>query len=539
MPDAVVIGAGPNGLVAANLLSEAGWDTLVLEATPEPGGAVKSAELTVPGFTHDVFSAFYPFAAASPVIRGLSLENYGLVWKHAPTVLAHPTADGGCATLSMDLNDTCASLDRLVAGDSEGWRRLYSLWERVGDEVLAAMFTPFPPVAAAARVAAKLGRRDLTRFARFLTLPVRRLAEEEFEGPAPGLLLAGNALHTDVTPESVLSGFYGWVLCCLGQRFGFPVPEGGAGNLTAALVRRLEAHGGSVLCNARVSTIEVRGGTAVAARTADGRSFRASRAIVADVGAPQLFAELVAEDHLPDSLQRDLRRFQYDNATVKVDWALDGTIPWKAEEATRAGTVHVGESMDQLTEMCAQLHMQLLPSRPFLVMGQMTTADPSRSPAGTETAWAYAHVPQHPRGDAAGDLTGSWTEGETEAFVERMEEQVEALAPGFRDRVIGRHVMSPRTLEEQDANLVGGAINGGTAQLHQQLLFRPAAGLGGARTPIRNLYLGSASAHPGGGVHGAPGANAARAALSDWRRRRTILPAATGAAIALARRRRR
>ena len=533
MSDGIVIGAGPNGLVAANLLADAGWKVTVLEAADTPGGAVRSAELTEPGFIHDVFSAFYPLAATSPIIKGFGLERYGLKWVHAPLVLAHPTPDGSCAALSMDLDETAANLDGSAPGDGESWRELYSVWEEVGAHLVKALFTPFPPVMPPLKIAARLGPKGFLRFARMATLPVRRLADENFRGPEGGLLLAGNALHSDLAPESVMSGFYGWLLTSLGQDVGYPVPKGGAGRLIDALTARLDDKGGTLMCNSKVGEVIVRGGRAVGVRTVGGDEFQTGRAVLADVGAPALFMDLVGEDHLPQDFLADLRRFQYDNGTVKIDWALSSPIPWKSEEAQRAGTVHVARDIDHLTMMATQLQMQLIPEHPMLVLGQMTTTDPSRSPAGTETAWAYAHVPQHPRGDVAGRMTGIWDERETDDFVARMEDQIEELAPGFKDKVVGRHVMTPPVMESMNANLVSGAVNGGTAQLHQTLVFRPTPGLARPETPIMNLYLASASAHPGGGVHGAPGANAAKAALWHHRRRKLLLPAA-GAAVAAA-----
>ena len=536
MADAVVIGAGPNGLVAANVLADEGWRVVVLEAEAEPGGAVRTGELTAPGFKHDLFSAFYPLAAASRVIRGLELEAHGLRWRRTPAVVAHPTLDGTCAVLSTDLEETAASLDAFAAGDGDAWRRLYALWERVGRHVVDSLFTPFPPVRAGARLAAALGPADLARFLRFAMLPVRRLAEEEFRGAGGGRLLAGNALHADVTPESAAGGLYGWLLCSLGQQLGYPFPEGGAGELTAALVRRLEARGGSVECDMPVTRVVVRRGRAVAVETAGGREVDASRAVLADVGAPALYLDLVDRGHLPARLLEDVRRFEYDSSTVKVDWALDGPVPWAVPEARRAGTVHVTEGMDALTLHAGELARGLIPERPFLVFGQYGIADPTRAPAGCETAWAYTHVPQRIAGDAAGELTGSWNERETEIYVRRIEHEVEALAPGFQDRIRGRHVFTPPALEAANRNLVKGAVNGGTAQLHQQVVFRPMSGLGRAETPVRGLYLASASAHPGGGVHGAPGANAARACLAVERRASTLFGVGGATAAALSRR---
>jgi phytoene dehydrogenase-like protein len=359
-------------------------------------------------------------------------------------------------------------------------------------------------------------------------LPVRRLAEEEFAGAGAARMLAGNALHADVTPEAAGGALFGWLLCAMGQDRGWPVPEGGAGELTAALVRRLESFGGSLGPGTRVAEVVVRRGRAVGVRTEDGRDVAARRAVIADVGAPRLFLDLVDRDRLPPRLLDDLRRFQYDSATVKVDWALDGPIPWTHPDARRAGTIHVAEGVDALTEHAGELVRHLIPRRPFLLLGQYSMVDPTRAPAGADTAWAYTHTPQRPRGDAGPDgLTGSWDERETELFVARMEDQIEELAPGFKALIRARHVFTPRTFADADENLVDGALNGGTAQLHQQLVFRPTSGLGRPETPIRGLFLGSASAHPGGGVHGACGANAARAALRWHAAKRTAFAVAS------------
>ena len=539
MSDAIVIGGGPNGLVGANLLAERGWKTVVFEEQAEPGGAVKSAEATVPGFTHDLFSAFYPLAAASPVIRRLELERWGLRWRRAPAVAAHPTRDGRCAMLYQDLDRTAASLDEFAPGDGDGWRRLFGVWEQAGEAMIEALMTPFPPVRAAAKMAKALGPQGLLEFARLGALPVRRLAQETFSGEGGANLLAGNALHADLTPDSAGGGLFGWVLCSLGQTVGFPVPEGGAGELTAALVRRLESHGGTVVCNSPVRRVIVRRGRAVGVRTADGTEHTARRAVLADTGAPQLYLELLEREHVPSSLRESLRNFQYDNATVKVDWALREPIPWSSQEAREAGTLHLAEGIDALTRTTTQLETRLIPDEPFLLMGQYSF-DPTRQPEGAETAWAYTHVPREPRGDAGDDaLTGSWDERETEAFADRLEHQVEQLAPGFRESIAGRHVFTPPTLEQANANLVGGSVNGGTAQIHQQLIFRPTPGLGRPETPVRGLYLASASAHPGGGVHGGPGSNAARAAIAHQRARGFAVGGGLAAAGALGLRARR
>jgi phytoene dehydrogenase-like protein len=523
--DTIVIGAGPNGLVAANLLADAGWSVLVLEAQDEPGGAVRSAELTEPGFVHDVFSSFYPFAQVSPPLRRFELERHGLRWRRAPLALAHPDTDGGCAVLSTDLDETTASLDAYAPGDGDAWRALHARWREVGGALVQALFTPFPPVRAAGRIAATLPPAELSRFLRFLALPVRRMGREHFRGVGGPNLLAGNALHADLSPEDVGSGAFGWILASLGQQVGFPVAEGGSSALSRALVRRLEERGGAVVTSTPVTRVLVRGGRAIGVRTAEGDEIGARRAVLADVDPPTLYRDLVGPEHLPGRLLEDLDvAFQFDYATVKVDWALDGPIPWTAADARRAGTVHVTKGVDDLTRIMADLNTDRIPAEPFLVLGQYAQADPTRQPPGKETVWAYAHVPRAAREDAAGELSGRFDAEESERFADRMEDQVEAFAPGFKRLVRTRHVLGPRDLEAADGNLVFGAINGGTAHLHQLALWRPVpAHLGRPESPLPGLYLASASAHPAGGVHGAPGANAARAALAPTRVVRRLL----------------
>jgi phytoene dehydrogenase-like protein len=525
MPDAVVIGAGPNGLVCANMLADAGWDVEVLEAQSEPGGAVRSDNGVHPDYVSDLCSAFYPLGVASPPIQALELERYGLEWRHAPAVLAHPLPDGRCAVLERDAQRTAASLEALGAGDGAAWLRLYGLWEELGDDLLQALFSPFPPVRAGAALAAKVRVAGGLRLLRFMLLPARRLGEEEFSGPGGPLLLAGSALHADLFPESAGGAAFGWLLAMLGQQYGWPVPAGGAGELSRALVRRLESRGGRVRCDAEVSAVVVGDGRALGVRTACGERVRAHKAVFADVPAPALYGRLVRWEHLPRRLRDDIRRFQWDFSTVKVDWALSGPIPWSSAEVSRAGTVHLADGVNAMTEYTAHIATGRVPARPFVLLGQMTTADPTRSPAGTESVWAYTHVPQSVDGDGGPDkITGAWDEHDQQAMGARLESMIERYAPGFRQRIVGRRILSPAALERHDANLVGGALNGGTTAVHQQLFFRPVPGSGRPETPVTGLYLASASAHPGGGVHGACGANAARAALrADGPLRRHVM----------------
>jgi phytoene dehydrogenase-like protein len=505
--DAVVIGAGPNGLVAANVLADAGWSVAVLEAADQPGGAVRSGELTVPGFSHDLCSAFYPLAAASPVIAELELERYGLRWRHAPAVLAHVFPDDRHVLLSRDLDRTAGSLATFDARDADSWQAEFGRWQRVRDDVLDAVLRPFPPVRAAGRLLRTLGGAELLRLTRMLTLPARRLGEELFAGDGARILLAGNAMHTDLGPDQSGSGVFGWLLTMLGQELGFPVPEGGAGRLTDALVARLVARGGRVECGRRVTRVLINGGRALGVRDAGGEPVRARLGVLADVPAPALYRDLVGAEALPARLVRDLDHFEWDDATIKVDWSLSGPIPWHVPEVGAAGTVHLGADLDGLAGIGTDLACGRVPGTPFLLLGQLAAADPTRSPAGTETVWAYTHVP---RG-------GRWDADRLRRHADLIEQTIEKHAGGFRSRIQGRAISGPAELEAHNASLVEGAIDAGTAALHQQLIFRPVPGLGRADTPIGRLFLASASAHPGGGVHGAPGANAARAALASTR----------------------
>jgi phytoene dehydrogenase-like protein len=542
--DAVVVGAGHNGLVAANMLADAGWDVVVVEACTEPGGAVRSANVTAPGYRVDLFSAFYPMTAVSPVMKALHLEEHGLNWLHAPTVLAHVLPDRPGPVLYRDAERTAAAMNAEQPGDGEAWMRLHHQWERIGEPLIAALLGPFPPVRATADLV-RSAKGELWDLARRAVLPVRTFASEEFSGTFGPLLLAGNALHADVAPEMAPSALLGWLLVGLGQTVGFPVPQGGSGRMTDALVGRMSAAGAELRLATPAEGIDVIGGRAVGVRTPNG-SIRARRAVLAACDAQLLYGSLLDDHHLPPAFLARLGQFHRADATVKVNYALSSPVPWTDEQANSAGTVHLADSVDELTVSAAQIAAGQIPARPFLLVGQMTTADPTRSPPGTESLWTYTHIPQNVRGDAADQIrtTGRLEAVALEAFVERIEDRLEARAPGFRDRVVARHVQGPGDLERENPSLIGGDIGGGTSQLHQQLIFRPVPGLARPSTPIDGLFLASASAHPGGSVHGACGANAAKAALMHDRmaHARRLVPAAAlaglaGAAVARLRRR--
>ncbi|GAA2538720.1 NAD(P)/FAD-dependent oxidoreductase [Winogradskya consettensis] len=506
--DAIVIGAGHNGLVAANLLADAGWSVVVLEATPHPGGAVRSGYVTAPGYLSDLFSSFYPLGYASPVLRDLELADFGLHWTHAPDVLTHLLPDGRAATINRDLETTMASMEQFAPGDGERWRHAYDDWNDVSGSILKAILQPFPPVRTGLDLARTLGVGGSLRLARRLVLSARELGSELFQGEGATLALAGCALHTDLSPEEAGGGVFGWLLAMLGQEHGWPVPVGGAQHITNALVTRLESRGGRIEYETPVSRILIANGQAMGVRTADGRNWRALRAVLADIPAPTLYLDMVGDRWLPPRFVEDLEFFRWDGATLKVDWAVNGKIPWKNPAAANAGTVHLGADLNGLTRYAAHLATDEIPPDPFLLLGQMTTADPSHSPAGTESVWAYTHLPHRK----------TWHPDEIATHVDRMTAVMESHAPGFGQLVVGRNVFSPADLEKENPSLVGGALGGGTSAAFQQLFLRPIPGLGRADTPVERLFLASASAHPGGGVHGAPGANAARAALARNRK---------------------
>lgn len=516
--DAVVIGAGPNGLVAANRLLDAGWSVLVLEAQETVGGAVRSDSAIHPDFVHDTFSAFYPLAATSPAIQAFRLEEHGLRWCHAPAVLGHPRPDGSWAILHRDRAVTATLMDQQCSGDGQAWLDVCAEWDRIGHHLVGALLSPFPPVRSGLGALGRLRSVGGLDFVRSLLSPAVELGRSRFGGESPRLLLAGNAGHADIPLDSAGSGLMGLLLCMLGQTVGYPVPEGGAGRLTQALARRVEALGGEIRCSTRVSQVVVERGRATGVMAEDGERFTAGRAVIADVVAPHLYGGLVRREDLPDRTMSAMKHFQLDPSTVKVDWALDGPVPWASPPPHAVGTVHVADSVNQMSEALSQVAAHAVPAEPFLLCGQMTTSDPTRSPEGTEALWAYTHVPQAVERDAGdGTIRGTWDRDDCERFADRMQSRIERLAPDLASRIVARRVLGPREMEAMDANLVGGSVNGGTSQIHQALIFRPVPGTGRAETPVRNLYLGSASAHPGGGVHGAPGMNAARAAIAHAR----------------------
>jgi phytoene dehydrogenase-like protein len=486
--DAVVVGSGPNGLAAAITLARGGLDVLVLEAAGHHGGAVATEELTLPGFRHDTFSSVYPAAAASPVFEAFELERHGLEWVHPQWCMAHPLEGGRAAALGRDVDATAATLDRLHPGDGARWAAFARPYLRRFGALRRTLLGGFPPVRGALGLAAGLGPRGALEFTRLVLMPAAALGEELFRSGDARAWLYGSAMHGDVPATGAGSAIAAAYLDLMGHAVGWPSPRGGAASLADALVACLRAHGGGVRTGARVTRVTVVRGRTTGVELEGGERV-AAPLVIGDVAPRGLLA--LAGDSLPPRYAAALARFRHGPGTLKIDWALSDPIPWEAPEARGAGTVHVGGSDAEVLSGAAT----------FMLCGQQSIADPTRAPAGGHTAWAYTH-----------DLR----DADSDRVVERMEARVEHFAPGFRDRILARHVQAPGDLERRNANLVGGDVGGGTYAL-DQVVFRPVPGLAPYRTPLRGLYIGSASAFPGGGVHGVPGHAAARLALIERR----------------------
>jgi phytoene dehydrogenase-like protein len=498
MDDAVVIGSGPNGLTAAATLARHGWKVLVLEAKARPGGAVYSEELTLPGYLHDVGAAFFPFADHSPAFRFLDLAGAGLEFRNAPRESCHPAPDGSVVAIGRDVEQTVKSF----GADGSAWRRLAQWQARMGDRLAAALLAPLPGIGPALR----LGVLNLMRLARAGLSSTRAFALRHFQTEAARRVVPGLALHVDLGPDDFAGAGLGLVLALLAAGSGFRVPVGGARAITRALLRRLEESNGILRLNAHVDRIVVRGRRAVAVRTDQGEEVPFRHAVLADVGAPALFLKLLQGREVPGLLRRQILHFRYGWGTFKMDWALSGPVPWLASEARESAVVHAGDSLADLTAFTRQVRAGELPANPYLVIGQQSLIDPSRAPAGAHTLWAYSRVPSHP--------DGGW-DRHRDSFADRVEQRLEGLAPGFRALVRGRRIVAPPDLEAMDENLVGGDLGGGSARFDHQLFFRPAFPYFRYRAPVAGVYLASASAHPGAGVHGACGFNAAHRALRD------------------------
>jgi phytoene dehydrogenase-like protein len=499
-PDAVVIGSGPNGLVAGCVLARAGLDVLVLEAHPtRAGGAVGSEEATRPGFVHDVGAGFFPWGTLSPAFRDLPLDQHGLRWRHAPIESCHPALDGSYACISRDNDRTARQFGS--PDDGAHWRRIAGWYRSIEPRLIDMLMRTFPALGSMAR----LGPVHLGKVASVFLSSGRQLSQRWFTSEAARRVLPGLALHVDVGPDDRFGAALGFMLGMTATTGGYAVPEGGARSIADALVGCLRGYGGRLRLGAWVERVMVRDGHAVGVRLAGGEEVPA-RVVLADTDAAALMLQLLQRDQVPSRVLDFMQRYPRGWGTFKVDWALDGPVPWSAEPARESAVVHAGESLDDLARFTAQVRSGQLPDQPYLVIGQQSLADPTRAPSGCHTLWAYTRVPSA--------VNGGWS-AQADRMGDRIDARIEGLAPGFRARILARRVVTPDQLQAMDANLVGGDLGGGSNAWNRQLLFRPLFPYFRYRMPIRSLYLCSSYAHPGAGVHGMCGYNAAQRALKD------------------------
>lgn len=468
--DAVVVGSGPNGLAAAIVFAQAGRSVLVLEAQPTIGGGARCAELTLPGYVHDVCSAVHPLARATQFFRSLPLERYGLRWIEPPVELAHPFDDRPPALLFRSLEDTGTTLGEDAAAYRALLRPFVEHWNELAHDALAPLHLPRHPLL--------LGRFGLSALQ-----PASMLVRRRFAGPAARALLAGMSAHCAVPLTRVATASFGLVLAAAGHRVGWSFAEGGSQSLVNALASYLRSLGGEIETDVTVRSLS---------------DLPDASAVMLDVTARQAMA--IAGEQQSERYRRVLRRYSYGPGVCKLDWALSAPVPWRNAECARAGTVHLGGTLEELCESEAAPWQAQHAERPFVLIAQPSLFDANRAPSGMHTLWGYCHVPN----------------GSTVDMTERIERQIERFAPGFRDCVIARSVMPASTLAHHNANLVGGDISGG-ANTVRQLFFRPAARRVPYATSAKGVYLCSSSTPPGGGVHGLCGMFAAQAALASMR----------------------
>jgi phytoene dehydrogenase-like protein len=479
------------------VLARAGLDVLVLEAHPaRPGGAVGSEEATRPGFVHDVGAGFFPWGTLSPAFRNLPLHEHGLRWRHAAIESCHPALDGSYACIMRDHDSSAPHFGSVE--DGERWRAIAGWYASIEPWLIRMLLGTFPTVA-------RLSPLHLARLAAVFLSSGRGLSQRWFSSAAAQRVLPGLAMHVDVGPDDRFGAALGFILGMTATTGGYAVPQGGAQSIAKALVSCLSTHGGRLQLGARVDRVIVRDGRARGVRLAGGEEV-AARAVLADTDVAALMLHLVEPEHVTARVAELMRRYPRGWGTFKVDWALDGPVPWSVGSAGDSAVVHAGESLEDLSRFASEVRSGKLPEQPYLVIGQQSLADPTRAPPGCHTLWAYTRVPS--------TISGGWA-AHAESLGDRIDARIEGLAPGFRTRILARRVVSPDHLEAMNPNLVGGDLGGGSNAWHRQLLFRPFFPYFRYRMPVKGLYLCSSYTHPGAGVHGMCGYNAAERVLKD------------------------
>jgi phytoene dehydrogenase-like protein len=466
--DAIIVGSGPNGLAAAISIAQAGYSVLVLEAKDTIGGGCRSAEVTLPGFTHDICSAFHPLALASPFFRTLPLEQYGVEWIHPEVPLAHPLDNGTAAVLDRSLEVTCEGLGE----DGRAYRRLMGPLVENWETIIEAFLGPLRPQV-------MLHPFKMLHFGLPAICSADVLARLQFKGQAARGIFAGMSAHSILPLDTPPSAAFGLMLGILAHAVGWPIPRGGSQMIITALATYLRDLGGEIVTGVEVKSLD---------------SLPPSRVVLCDITPRQLLR--IADSRLSGLYKRELQHYRYGPGVFKLDLALDGPIPWRAEACTRAGTVHLGGTLPEIAASERAVWRGDHPEHPYVLVGQQSLFDPTRAPEGKQTVWTYCHVPN----------------GSDFDMTERIEKQIERFAPGFRDRIIARHSANAIEVEQYNPNYVGGDINGGVQDFFQ-LFTRPVISPTPYSTPEKGLYICSSSTPPGGGVHGMCGYFAARAAL--------------------------
>ncbi len=510
--DAIIIGSGHNGLANAMMLSRAGWKVLVVEQSDVPGGASKSRELTLPGYVHDVHAANIGFFLGSDTFNEFKddffANGFGISAGDQP--YASVFADGDAVCGYMDPQKMVDELTRQSPNDAEAWKQLLDEFGRFSGHLLGILKMPMPSAGVlrqAYKIYRSLGGTDFWDLVQILLSSGRSFVDSRFESEKVKALFTPWGFHLDQGPDVAGGAMFPYLEVPLDYMNGLAFSTGGIGKLMDAMIATIKAKGGDVRLGAAVTQVKVENGKAVGVVLADGSAMSAKKAVVASVTPPKLFGPLVDEGELPGSFMRKVKGFRYGAATMMVHLAMDGPVPWAAgDHISKCSYVHCGFTTDDISRTYYESLLGYLPTSPMLVVGQQSRLDDSRAPEGKETLWIQVRaVPSVPKGDAAGELTATDWEALREPYTERVLNKIESVAPGFKERILAKYVMTPPDMEKDNPNLVGGDSVSGSHHLDQHFMFRPFAGWSRYRTPVKNLYMIGQSTWPGAGLSAASG----------------------------------